>query len=91
LLSRLSSEELINRARDSLDQLDVVGRLENMKIMLKQLRDLYALDTTEDFQFPNANVQDVDTDSVDKRVKRVIRQRTKLDQLLYEEVRARFG
>lgn len=91
LLSRLSSEELIDRARDSLDKLDVVGRLENMETTLKQIRDLYALDTTEDFQFPNANVQNVDTDNVDKRVKRVIRERTKLDQLLYEEVRARFG
>ncbi len=91
VLSRLSADQLIDRARESLDHLDVVGRLENSEVTLKQLRDLYELDTTEDFQFPSAEIQNVDTDSVDMRVKRIIRQRTKLDQLLYEEVRARFG
>jgi len=90
-LTRLTSDELIERARESLDQIDVVGRLQNIDLMLKQLRDLYEWDSIEDFQYTESNLQRVDSDNIEPRVKNVIRQRTKLDQLLYEEVRARFG
>ena len=89
--SSLSDNEVLKRARATLDRLDVVGRLENIGATLERLRELYGWKDVGEFPHKNKSLREGDSRNLDTRVEKIIRQRTRLDQIIYDDVRSRFG
>ena len=90
-IASLSDDEILKRVRATLDQFDVVGRLEDMAATLERLRELYGWKNVGKLPHKNRSWREGKSRELDPRVEEIIRQRTRLDQIVYDDVRSRFG